>query len=148
MRHVYNLLAIAAAAGCTYGVTDRTFVPARSPYGVQTQVITHRIELRGELIETRDSGLVVLSTWTKLPTEDKRLAVQERTLRFLPFRSINQATFDQLGPRYRIVGGRPPTVEVLDRLRLVSRFPYGMSPQILAELLNETGQSSLGGIER
>jgi len=110
-------------------------------------VSTPTLEMIGELLEVRDEGMVVLTSSATRTGGRSSDRTPERLLRLVPFRSISRARFHQLGDRFDIVNGHPPTAEVRERLRLVSRFPYGIPPAVEAELLRATGQTTLGGIQ-
>ncbi len=112
-------------AGCMIGNTTATFKPALSPAGVETRLRFRRGEIRGELIEVRDSGVVVA------PPGD---------IVFVPFAVIRIATFEQTNLTYV---GSSPSGEVRERMRLLSRFPGGLTPELLDRLLAMRGQQSL-----
>lgn len=143
MRPFILLLTSAVVASCAYGMTDTRFSPARNPSGIQTHVITASSELRGELIELQDSGMVILSF---ISPNGESAGSETRVLRLVPYSSIRHARFNQLKSPVVIQNGRAPTGDVRERLRLVSRFPYGMSPEVLAALLKALGQTALAGV--
>ena len=147
MKRVIVVLAFLSLASCSYGMTAEKFQPARDPHGVETHVTTASGELRGELIELQDSGMIILSSWNRSVTQDQRSEKQERVLRLVPYGSIWHAKFDQLKADSAIDNGVPPTPVVRERLRLVSRFPYGMSEEVLGALLKAHGQAALAGIQ-
>ena len=147
MKRPIVMLALLTLASCSYGMTAEKFQPARDPHGVETHVTTASGELRGELIELQDSGMIILSSWNRSVTRDQRSEKQERVLRLVPYASISLATFEQLKSDSAIRNGVPPTSVVRERLRLVSRFPYGMSEEVLGALLKAHGQVALAGIQ-
>jgi hypothetical protein len=148
MRRLASLIALcAAAAGCAIGTTANRFVPATSPRGIEARVETPAMEITGELLEVRDDGMVVLSSSVTPASGRSRERTAERLLRLVPFRSIARARFHQLPGRFNLADGRPPTTEVRERLRLVSRFPYGMPADVEAALLKASGQTTIGGIQ-
>ena len=137
-----TLIALALASvlsGCSYGMTAEKFRPATDPHGVTATITTSGGELRGELIELQDAGLILLSS--RMGQKD------ERMLRRVPYSAVRTSTFEQLASRYSIRDGSAPAGDVRERLRLVSRFPHGMSAAVLAELLRANGQAQLAGIE-
>ena len=113
------------AVGCAIGPSEKNFKPAISPAGVEARLRFRRGELRGELIEVRDSGLVVAPPGDVL---------------FVPFTAIRAATFAQttLAPAPGI-----PGPQVRERIRLLSRFPNGLSPDQLERFLASRGRQSL-----
>jgi len=140
MNRLWIALVLASApAACSYGMTADKFRPATDPHGVTARITTNVAELRGEVIELQDAGLVIFSS--RIGQTD------ERTLRLVPYATVRTATFEQLDSRYSIRDGGAPAGEVRERLRLVSRFPHGMSAAVLAELLKANGQTQLAGIE-
>ena len=118
------------ANGCSFGMTAKKFPPALSPKGVTMRVVTDQQMISGELIEVRDTGIVILA---------------DQKLRLLPYSSIVTANAEGIGSSLKIEGRRTPDPEVHDRLRLLSHFPQGLSPQLLQELLGRYGQTRLMG---
>ena len=72
----------------------------------------------------QDTALVVL-------TQD--------TVTLVPYRVLQAGRFAQVGE----LTEPPPTKDFASRLRLVSRFPQGLTPEMLARLLAAYGQSAL-----
>jgi hypothetical protein len=125
------LFALACFAdGCSYGMTAKKFPPALGPRGVTMRVVTEQRVASGELLEVRDTGIVVLA--------DQKVAL-------LPYSSIVRANAEGISSGLEIEGRRNPDPEVRERLRLLSHFPQGLSPPLLQELLNKYGQTSLAG---
>lgn len=125
MRRVATVLAALAAAGCAYGPKVTRFEPAIGPRGVSTTFVTASREQRsGELLEVRETGLLIGA---------------ERSILFVPYEALQSATFADMG--LKVEGRRPPSETQLGRLRLVSRFPQGLSPPLLQQLLEAHGQS-------
>ena len=140
MNRVLIALVLASApAACSYGMTVEKFRQATDPHGVIATIMTAGGELQGEVIELQDTGLVIYSS--RLGQND------ERVLRLVPYAAMRASKFEQLASRYSIRDGSAPTGSVRERLRLVSRFPHGMSAAVLAELLKANGQTQLAGIE-
>ncbi|HXG55120.1 MAG TPA: hypothetical protein VNJ03_07040 [Vicinamibacterales bacterium] len=132
MRGPIILLVLSVTAvACSYGTRIADFRPAHSPHGVNVHVTTSVGDLNGELIEMRDAGFVVLTA-------------ASNKLRLIPYAQVRSAKFEQVGS---LRGGRPPVPTDGERLRLLSRFPQGMSPQVLATLLRIYGQDELLGIQ-
>ncbi len=144
MNRVFLVLLVASfAAGCGYGMTAEKFRQTSSPQGVSTRIATPETLFRGELIEVQAPGLLILTS-SSGPDSAPR---QERLLRLVPYGGIRSATFDQLGGRYEISGGRSPSDTVRARLRLVSRFPCGLAPELLQQLLASCGQTEVYGVQ-
>ena len=131
------------SSACAIGMNSDKFKPAGAPQGVQATMVTSSGALTGELIEVRDTAVVLLS--------DERTAaggIRTQRLRLIAFASITRAEFEQLGPGVRFENGRPPSERARQRLRLLSRFPYGMSPALEQALLKAYGQDAFAGVER
>ena len=117
-----------AMFACSYGPRPENFGPARTPEGVQATVyFAQRESLTGELLAVRDSSMVLLV--------GRRVTV-------VRFDAIAGARFESL-PRLELRRRRAPEGRHRDELRLVSRFPYGLTPEIEAALLAAHGQERL-----
>ena len=116
-------VAVIAAMACFTGPSVRGFQPAVSGHGVETTIDAGRLTLVGELLEASDSGFVVL---------------ESNGLMYTPYSLVHKARFSDMGS----YGSGRPAPGVLQRLRLLSRFPQGMSPQTLQLLLAASGQSA------
>lgn len=138
------VLVAALAGGCAYGMTSQKFRPAHDPHGIETHVTTSNGEIAGELIEIRETGLLLAS---ETPASNATATAGHR-LRLVPYAAIRASRFEQLGPGLSISDGRTPSDKTRERLRLLSRFPQGLSPELLSQLLKEYGQTELAGIER
>lgn len=121
MKPIIAALIVASlAAGCRYGPKMENLNLARSPRGAVVEVTGANGVVNGELLAVDDDGLVVL---------DGR-----RMLTF-PFVEVWKARFAELGSSYRVSGGTRPNSGQLARLRRVSHFPQGITPEIKAKLL-------------
>jgi hypothetical protein len=122
-RVVLSALVLAAAA-CTVGPSAAKFLPATDPRGIAARVVTRDgVIIQGELLELRDHEMLV---------------AEEKAIYLISLDAIRSADFDQadIGFRY----WRPPDPSTQKRLRLLSRFPQGLSPQLLQVLLDARGQ--------
>ena len=137
------LVILSSVTACTVGTSARTFRPAFTRGGVASHLMTSAGEFRGELIEVLESGLLILTS-SRGP---KRDPTREQLLRLVPYTAIRSSSFDQLGRRARVAGGQPPATDVRDRLRLVSRFPYGVTPEGLQQLLASCGQTQVAQVQ-
>ena len=118
-----------AACGCHFGTRTQTFGPARGPGGVAAEIVTPAGSwVSGELLEVQDTALLVLS--------DQRIVL-------VPYSLVRSAQFDQMNRNTMILGQVTPSVAVREELRLVSRFPQGVTPGLLEELLAAYGQSEV-----
>jgi hypothetical protein len=129
-RKITTLILLCLLNGCRYGVTVESFPPARTPRGVMTNITSDRGKFSAELIEVRDTGIVILA---------------ETRFRLLPYSIIVSSRTEGLNRDYAFGGRSSPTAETRDRLRLVSRFPQGLTPELLQKLLEANGQLQLEG---
>jgi hypothetical protein len=141
MKHVVIiLLAVSSAGACRYGMTAEKFTPASSPHGVAARVTTADAVLTGELLQVQDAGLLLLT-----PSVDSPPTTPNCRVRLVRYPAIRAARFDQLGEDYGIAGA-PPSPKIEERLRLVSRFPHGLAPELLNDLLAACGQTEVEGV--
>jgi hypothetical protein len=125
------VLALLAAA-CVFGPSAAKFEPARGPHGVTATITTTGGTLvTGELIEVRDTGLLVAH-----PT----------AIVSVPYTATRSAAFAQT--TLAIKGGQAPAPSVRERLRLLSRFPQGLSAPLLQQLLAARGQAEVTEVVR
>jgi hypothetical protein len=141
MKQTLLALAVVGLAACRAGMTVEQFEPASSPNGATARLTTADGELTGELIEMQASGLLILTGVGRPGSEPS----QGYTLRLVPFSAVRASSFPQLG-RVSIRDGQAPTGAVRERLRLVSRFPHGLSPALLKQLLARYGQTEVAGV--
>ena len=118
------------ALSCVFGQSVVTYDPAHSPRGVTATMRTSSgRHLTGELIEVRDAALVVGNG---------------TTIVLVPYAVIRSAAFAQTS--LFLDKGRAPDVSTRGKLRLLSRFPQGLSPALLQQLLDAHGQSELATV--
>lgn len=123
------VLALLLVAACPIGTTGRGYAPAKGPAGatVTLELTGHR-RIVGELLAVEDTALLVL--------EDRQLVRVPLPLILsgnAPKVSFNgQAATGGLG-------------EPGERLRLISRYPQGVSAELEARLLQAYGQSGVRG---
>lgn len=122
----------AVLSGCYFGQTAAKFEPARGPRGVAASITTvGRSNVFGELIEVGSESLLV----------DTAPAVV-----LVPYTVIERAGFAQTG--LSIEHGRAPSPSTREKLRLLSRFPQGLSPALREALLEARGQTEATRITR
>jgi hypothetical protein len=132
LRRAIPLALAAVLAGCYFGQTVAQFEPARGPRGIAVTITTQAWKnVIVELIEVRDEGLLV----------DSAQGVAR-----VPYAIIESAVFAQTG--IHLEGGRPPAAKAREKLRLLSRFPQGVSPDLLKGLLETRGQSEVTRVAR
>jgi hypothetical protein len=115
-------------AGCSLGVgtSVKDFEPAHTPQGVRAEINAGGAAFTGELLEVRETGLLVRTG---------------RRLVLVPYAAIGQAQFLR-AECCRLAGGRPPLSDVKRKLRLMSRFPQGLTAELRQRLLAAYGQSA------
>jgi hypothetical protein len=84
---------------------------------------------QGELLAVQDTALVLLA---------------RDTVTLVPYDALKAGEFSQVGE----LRGTLPAPDFARRLRLVSRFPQGLTPDMLARLLAAHGQSALKVVAR
>lgn len=125
MRLGLALFALAVLAACAVGTTGGSYEPAKGPAGarVTLEVTGHR-EVIGELLAVEDTSLLVL---------------QERQLLRVPLPLVISGNAPKVSFTGRTLMAKSD--EARERLRLISRYPQGMSPELEARLLEAYGQS-------
>jgi len=145
MRCILLILVLGSTgSGCSYGMKVGHFVPASGPRGVITRVAVGSSTFDAELIEIRGTGLLVLQNPGADPSSSGGPETRPR-LRSLPYGSIRSARFEQTN--VAIADGVPPSQKDIRRLRLLSRFPQGVSPELLQALLHAYGQEQVEGAQ-
>lgn len=112
-------------AGCRLGPQAKDFRPANEPGGVTATVRMPSQTLTGELLEVRDSAIVVLGAQVVL----------------VPDRAIERATFADT--RLEIYRGYPLTAANRAQLRMLGRYPYGIPAEALSKLLASRNQAAI-----
>jgi hypothetical protein len=116
--------------GCAVGPTTRDFGPAAGPQGIAADLRVKwgpKGRLQGELLEVQDTALVLLSA---------------NRVTLVPIRGIQAGRFSRRGTL--IEAGRV-SQRSLARLRTVSRFPAGLTPEVRTRLLAAYGQTAPDG---
>jgi hypothetical protein len=121
MKSLYAaLIAVSLIAGCRFGPKIDQVSLARSPRGALYEVTTVTRVVYGELLAVTDDGLIL--------GEGRRMVT-------VPFSEIRDARSSELGSDYRVRDRKRPSPEAMARLRRVSHFPQGITPEIQATLL-------------
>lgn len=131
MKYAF-LLSLAAALSCYVGPSIRNFEPAASARGVQAylRVGKQRTKVEGELLAVRDSTLLVLR-------DGERVAV-------VPILLIRSARFEKVD---LLIEGNRLSARDREQMRLFSRFPAGLTPELEARLLAVYGQSAADQVD-
>jgi hypothetical protein len=133
-------------AGCTIATTGprlSDFPSATGPEGATVRVTVSGTAYLGQLLETRPDAILILSS-TRFETKSgSTVQVQETVVRLLPYARVDWVQF-QRGSK--LVAGKwvlgPGSRE---RFRLLSRFPQGLTPELLQQLLKMYGQTAPAG---
>jgi hypothetical protein len=128
-------------AGST-SVEVKDFKPAQDPQGIQMELSLHGNvidgdKIDGELLAAGGDG--VLLDVADYPGS----AGSASTVVLIPFWMMDRAKLEQMGSAKLESQGEEGNEVYLTRLRMVSRFPQGLSDELLAELLTEIGQEEL-----
>lgn len=122
-RWVYG--PVLATLACHLGGRVDGFAPATQPAGVAVTLWLRGGAMgQGELLAVQDTALVVLA---------------QDTVTLVPYRVLAAGRFSQVGE----LTETPLTMDFAGKLRLVSRFPQGLTPEMLTRLLAAYGQSTL-----
>lgn len=137
-----QLLLLLVAAGCSTSVEVKDFKPAQGPEGVQMELslngdVLDGKKVKGELLAVSGDG--VLLNVTDYPES----AGPGNTIVLIPFWMMDRAKLEQMGSAKVESQGEEANDVYLARLRLVSRFPQGLSDELLAELLAGMGQEQV-----
>jgi hypothetical protein len=123
------LLGLLAVSACRWGPRLDRFPAATTPSGATMAIAgAGRSSLDGELLAATDSGLFV---------------ARRARVTFVPYAAISSARVVGLDQAYMLARGRAPDAGRLARLRRVSRFPQGLSDEVLARLLRAHAQDDV-----
>jgi hypothetical protein len=123
---LYAMLSLMTAA-CTLGPRADRLALATEPRGARVELRTHAARLAGELLEMQHSALVML-------TEEKRVT-------FVPFEVIRDVRVETITGRMESM--RLRSARQREEVRLLSRFPHGISDELRTRLLRKHNQSAL-----
>lgn len=162
MTHVQRLLYVALAAaalglatGCFFGPSSSEIAATRQAYGSQATVsnakgryqavpTTSQLTVRGdtthhvtgELIGLRDGGWVLLVG----------AGSDDAVLVYAPYGAFEEGHIEGRGHLgdVDIDGGARPSSSILaKRMRQLSRYPYGLTPEAEARMLTRLGQPEI-----
>lgn len=141
MKYLIVIIVLVLVSSCSTGIEVDDFKPAQGPAGVQMELklngdVIDGDKIEGELLAVRPDG--VLLSVTGFTGHDS----SAKSVVLIPFWMMNTAELEQMG-RARVESKGEKNEIVLNRLRLVSRFPQGMSDELLADLMEAYGQSEL-----
>ena len=119
---LHPFAALLLLAACSVGTTGRTYAPAKGPAGATVSLdLTGKRTVSGELLAVEEATLLVL--------QERQLIRVGVTL---------------------IASGKAPKVSFTawteaarERLRLISRYPQGVSPELEARLVEAYGVTGI-----
>jgi hypothetical protein len=118
------LLALLQLAACSVGTTGKNYPPAKGPAGASVMLeLGGKRTLAGELLAVEDSSLVV------------QAGGRLHRVSLPSIRSGKAPKISFTGPALND--------SIQGRLRLVSRFPQGISPELERRLLEAYGQPAM-----
>jgi hypothetical protein len=116
-----------AVLACYVGPSVETFAPANGPQGIEAELRVRAAGKRGtvlgEVLEVQDTAVLVL---------------RANRVVLVPLRVIQTGRFRDRGV---LIENGGIARGALSRLRLVSRFPAGLTPTLRARLLAAYGQT-------
>lgn len=135
-------LLLLAAAGCSTSVAVKDFKPAQHPEGVQMELklngdVIDGNKIAGELLAVRGDGVLLRVDDYPGPGRSGQTVV------LIPFWMMDTAKLEQMGSAKVESQGEEKNQLYLDRLRVVSRFPQGLSEELLTKLLATMGQEEV-----
>ena len=144
MRTIHSLLLLPMllVAACSVGIKIEAFKPAQGPQGVHIELQLEGKAIRGrkisgELLAVRADRILL----NVIDKPDSANATSRVVL--IPYSLIKTVDPEQMG-RMRFRSQRKEMDEDhLNRLRLVARFPQGLSDEMLAVLLADLGQDQV-----
>jgi hypothetical protein len=122
---------VVALASCQFGMRGSELPVAQRPGGAAASIEVSSGKYVGELIAVQDDGVVISGG----------------RIMFAPFTAMKTFSLDMMGKDYSIDHGELPNAEKLARLRAVSHFPQGLTPDIRRRLLALSGQTEVLSVQ-
>jgi hypothetical protein len=147
MKHSLLLVSSLVAgtiAGCSYGQKISDFPSATGPEGATVRVAVPGGGYLGQLIETRADAILILSSARLQYKSGETLQELETRVRLVPYNRIESVQF-QRGSKIDGPKWSPADAASRERFRLLSRFPQGLTPDLLQQLLKMYGQTEVAG---
>jgi len=133
MKRALVASALVAISACNWGMRPTEFLPALGPEGARVAVrVAHEsVDRTGELYAADSAGVIVRST---------------RLIR-VPWSRVAALDVLHLGADFDVAFGESPDATKRARLATVSRFPQGLSGELLARVLARVNQRSIDQVE-
>jgi hypothetical protein len=133
-----------AIASCGYGPKLADFPSSSGPEGATVRVTVPGVAYFCELLETRADGLLILSMARYQSSNRETTEARETRIRLVPLARVESVQLQRgqntHGPKWA-----PSDPGSRERLRLISRFPQGLTPELLQQLLKMYGQTEPAG---
>jgi hypothetical protein len=143
---LFVLAAVAAGAtGCAFhtGMKLEDFPTAQGPEGATVRVTLNGTAYLGELLEVRPDALVIVTSVRFEKKSHESIGRKESVVRRIPNEGVTSIGLEpRAGAAIKMSLADPDSRE---RLRLISRFPQGLSPELLQRILKMYGQSDVAG---
>ncbi len=120
------LMAACLTSACYVGMSAGKYRPAQQPAGVSITMTTPQGKAAGELLAIRETGVIVLI---------------DQKVHLVPYTAILSSEIAQTSGY--AIANRAPGADVQAHLRLLSRFPQGLTPELLGQLLQAYGQTEM-----
>lgn len=140
---IFSLLA-GTFAGCSYGPKLADFPSASGPEGATVRVTVPGAAYHGQLLETRPDSILILTSARFEIKSGTTTEALERRIRLVPNARIESVQFER-GSKLDGRKWSPADAASRERLRLLSRFPQGLTPDLLQQLLKLYGQTEVAG---
>lgn len=128
-RPTWWLLSAVALGACVWGTRPNRFPPALGPQGarVALRVTGESLDRVGELYAVDGEGIVLA----------------ESSLMRIRWPRVHALDVDRLDEKFDILAKETVSAEKRERLRLISRFPQGLSGALLDSVLSKRGQRAM-----
>jgi len=129
-------------AGCSTGIEVAEFRPAQGPAGIHMEIalngdVLGGEKVAGELLAVRPDGVLLnIAGYLDNPKAVDRVVL-------VPYWMMDTVRLEQMGRAKVESRGEEMNKVYLNRLRLLSRFPQGLSDGLLSELMTRQGQATL-----
>ena len=131
-------------AGCSYGQKMSDFPSASGPEGATARITVPGGAYLGQLLETRSDAILILSS-ARLQYKSGDTAQElETRIRLVPITRIESVQLQQ-GSKIKGRKWWPTDPASRERIRLLSRYPQGLTPELLQQLLKLYGQTEPAG---
>lgn len=139
-----GILAVFFLGGCHTGPMIHKLEEPRQPFGANVEIevsqtgTSRSLDYEGELIEVSDDGLVFAS---------RSIAGAPSRVTFAPWPRIRSVEATEL-PGYKSTrrGSKSHRPESIEEMRIVSRFPQGLSPELMEKLLASFDQVTIDSL--